>query len=238
MADLTIQLAGETVHLLPERALYWPRRKTVFVADLHLGKAATFRAAAIPIPSGTTQSDLFRLSQLLKRTQAERLVILGDLIHARTGRSNQVLDAVTAWRGQTADLTIQLVLGNHDEGAGSPPESWGIEVIEGDWQEPPFVGCHYPHVHPAGHVLAGHLHPMIRLRGQGDQSARLPCFQCQEQVTVLPAFSSFVGGVGIQPGEHDRIYGIVGETVFACEFREPRASRSRRSPSSARKSSA
>ena len=31
--------------LLPERAVFAPAAKTLFVADLHLGKAATFRSS-------------------------------------------------------------------------------------------------------------------------------------------------------------------------------------------------
>src|SRR3982074_1557313 len=51
--DLTIELAGEEIILLPERAIYWPRAETLFVADTHWGKDATFRAAAIAVPGGT-----------------------------------------------------------------------------------------------------------------------------------------------------------------------------------------
>ena len=34
---LPITLAGEAVVLLPERALWWPRERALFVADVHLG---------------------------------------------------------------------------------------------------------------------------------------------------------------------------------------------------------
>ena len=43
-------LAGEAVELLPERALHWIRERTLFVADVHLGKAAAFRAGGVPVP--------------------------------------------------------------------------------------------------------------------------------------------------------------------------------------------
>ena len=69
MSDVMLTIAGEDVQLLPERALYWPRACTLVVADVHWGKAATFRAAGIPIPSGTTTEDLARLDQ---RDSADR----------------------------------------------------------------------------------------------------------------------------------------------------------------------
>jgi metallophosphoesterase superfamily enzyme len=44
---------GERFVLLPEKAAFWPAMKTLFVADFHLGKAASFRRAGIPLPPGT-----------------------------------------------------------------------------------------------------------------------------------------------------------------------------------------
>jgi hypothetical protein len=42
----TVMLAGETVVLSAGRALSWPRERTLFVADAHPGKAASFRRVA------------------------------------------------------------------------------------------------------------------------------------------------------------------------------------------------
>ncbi|TXD50975.1 DEAD/DEAH box helicase, partial [Ralstonia sp. TCR112] len=53
-SDLAIQCAGETVWLLPERALWWPVQRMLMVADAHFGKAATFRARGVPVPAGST----------------------------------------------------------------------------------------------------------------------------------------------------------------------------------------
>ncbi|HYG62842.1 MAG TPA: DEAD/DEAH box helicase, partial [Thermoanaerobaculia bacterium] len=80
--DVRIDIAGEPLVLLPERALLWERRATLVVADAHLGKAAAFRAAAIPLPGGTTTEALGRLAAALSRTGARRLLLLGDFFHA------------------------------------------------------------------------------------------------------------------------------------------------------------
>ena len=45
---------GERLHLLPERAVWWPAAGLLLVADVHLGKAATFRRLGQPVPAGTT----------------------------------------------------------------------------------------------------------------------------------------------------------------------------------------
>ena len=40
----------------------------------------------------------------------------------------------------------------------------------------PFALQHEPDAHASHLVLAGHVHPVYRLRGKGRQSLRLPCF--------------------------------------------------------------
>lgn len=79
---MKLSLAGESVELMAEKALWWPAARTLFIADLHLGKAASFRALGQPVPSGTTQDNLDRLSALIDRHAAARLVFLGDFLHA------------------------------------------------------------------------------------------------------------------------------------------------------------
>jgi metallophosphoesterase superfamily enzyme len=53
-------------------------------------------------------------------------------------------------------------------------------------------------------VLAGHLHPVIRLNGPGRDSLRTPCFVVGVRQIVLPAFGEFVGGSIVSPREGER----------------------------------
>ena len=163
--DATTELAGETVTLLPERALYWPRQATLFVADLHWGKAAAFRAAGVPLPGGSTSADLDRLSGCVERSGARRLALLGDLIHARAGRAEATLAAIGAWRERHTALEVLLVRGNHDRHAGDPPAAWNIETVDAPHLEAPFVLRHHPEPSPEGYTLAGHLHPAVIMSG-------------------------------------------------------------------------
>jgi uncharacterized protein len=215
MVDLTTEVAGETIHLLAERALYWPQRKTLLVADLHLGKAATFRAAAIPLPSGTTGGTLCRLSDAIIRSGAERLIVLGDLFHARSGRSPRTLDTIEAWHRHHAELEIVLVRGNHDLHAGDPPDGWRIRCVDGPQGDGPFVYRHEPIPAADGYVLAGHLHPAALLNGRGRQSLTLPCFHFAPNVGTLPAFGDFTGSAVIRPTGADRVFVIAADEVIA-----------------------
>jgi DNA ligase-associated metallophosphoesterase len=158
VGTLATTLAGERMLLLAQRALYWPRERTLFVADVHLGKAAAFRAGGVPVPRGATASDLSRLTALLAGTGARRLVVLGDLLHAAAGRVATLDAAFLRWRASHGAIEMTLVRGNHDTHAGDPPDGWRICVVAA-----PFLLCHEPCEPPTGYALCGHVHPGVRL---------------------------------------------------------------------------
>src|SRR5688500_15648456 len=140
MTDISLTLAGEQGCLMSERALYWPGTSTLVVADLHWGKASTFRAVGIPIPIGTTSDDLARLDSALIRTGARRMVVLGDLFHAKAGRiASLTLAELRRWRSMAAPVEILLVRGNHDRHSGDPPNDLHINCVNSPAFVPPFV---------------------------------------------------------------------------------------------------
>ncbi|HEY0928283.1 MAG TPA: ligase-associated DNA damage response endonuclease PdeM [Gemmatimonas sp.] len=212
---LAVEVASETVVLLPERALWIPAHDAVVVADLHWGKAATFRASRVPVPMGTTASDLTRLSRVLSDTGASQLIILGDLLHARAGRHEETFATIAAWRARHASLQVTLVRGNHDRHAGDPPASLDIDCQDDPWRAGPFVGVHEPALPESGYVLAGHLHPNVTVHGRGRSHVRLPAFVFGATIGILPAFSAFTGGGMYARQAGDALYGIAGGEVIA-----------------------
>ena len=213
---LAIDVKGESVWLSANRGLYLPAYSTVVVADLHWGKSATFRAKGMLVPPGVTAHDLERLSQLLSDTGAERLIVVGDMLHAKAGRHERTLSAIAAWRDAHASLDMVLVRGNHDERAGDPPAEWRIECVDGPLLVGGFACQHHPGTHGSHYVLAGHLHPHAVLRGRGRQGLRLPCFAFGTRGAVLPAFTSFTGSGAYVPDNADRLFVIAeGEVLEA-----------------------
>ena len=141
MTPCFVDWAGEHLQLLPERALWWPAARVLFVADLHLGKAATYRALGQPVPGGTTQENLSRLDALVAHHAPSQLVFLGDFLHAAEARTPAVMQALDSWRERHVDLAMTLVRGNHDSRAGDPPASLRIEVVEEPHLLGPFACC-------------------------------------------------------------------------------------------------
>jgi uncharacterized protein len=210
--DTRIELEGETLVLLPERAVFRERSRTLLIADAHFGKASAFRAGGVPVPRGTTLGALTRLDALVERTHARRIIFLGDFLHARAGRTPGTLGHLLAWRLRHRDVAMTLVRGNHDRAAGDPPDELDIGCVEEPLLEPPFTLAHYPSPSDVGYTLAGHLHPGARLVGTGRQRLRLPCFWFGARVAVLPAFGEFTGLAPVEPAAGDRVF-VVADTA-------------------------
>ena len=211
---IELDWGGERLVALADRALYWPRRRTLLVADPHFGKAATFRQAGIPIPPGTTTTDLERLRVLVADTGAERLVVLGDFFHARSGRQENTLAAIGGWRDAHRQLAILVIRGNHDAHAGDPPDEWNIACAAEPVEDESFWLAHHPKRRRSGFVLAGHLHPALTLDDGCGGSLRSACYWFQKRLAVLPAFGRFTGAKGIRPQAGDRVLVVGPDSVL------------------------
>lgn len=207
-------VAGEKVALLPERVMFWGARAMLFVADFHLGKAASFRRAGIPLPSGTTADNVQRLGRAIDKTRARHVVFLGDFLHSKQGRTEDTFARFAAWREAHAGVEMTLVRGNHDRKAGDPPEAWSMRCIDAGAHAGPFVLNHEPGASRAGYALAGHIHPAVRLTAAGEKALRLPCFWFGASHGVLPAFGAFTGHADVFPRHGDQVYVVADEQVL------------------------
>jgi uncharacterized protein len=221
--------------LLPDRAVFLPDSKALLVADVHIGKAATFRSLGVPVPRGTTQSNLARLTLLLVQTGASSLYILGDFFHGPMANQVDIIDELRLWRQQHDSVEIILVGGNHDAKAGPLQQAIGVAFEHAPHLIKIESGVSFRLLHEpsagakAGDEFsfAGHWHPVQRLKGRVD-SARLPCFWQQSHQLILPAFGEFTGGHPVQwePGQNifvtdsQSVYDVT--TVVADEHRKPR----------------
>lgn len=222
---LRIALPGGTpVELLADHALLLPQARALVVADVHFGKAATFRARGVPVPQGTTTDNLHRLDALLAATGAVMLVFLGDLFHAREAHAPATLVALRDWRARHPHVDMVLVEGNHDRHAGVPPADLGVRVVQEPWPLGVLALCHQPQRVAGTHVLAGHLHPCVRLYGGANDSLRLPCFWIRDELTLLPAFGAFTGGAPIAREAGDRVVAIGAGRLYEIPAPRPAVS--------------
>jgi DNA ligase-associated metallophosphoesterase len=214
MSGVMVEVAGESLLLLPEKAVYWPRERMLIIADIHFGKAAAFRALGVPVPRGTTSENLAGLDALVAAHGVRQVAFLGDFLHARAAHASSTQLAMLAWRGRHPDLDLMLVRGNHDLHAGDPAAALGMALVDEPHAIGPFAFCHHPGVDAPGYGLAGHVHPVYVLATRFD-ALRLPCFVVGEQGLILPSFGAFTGGHAVKPGPGDHIYVTSGDAVHA-----------------------
>jgi uncharacterized protein len=233
---IDLQAGGAWLRLLPQRALYLPEHKMLLVADAHIGKAVSFRRLGVPVPGGTTTETLTRLSAALAACGAVHIVFLGDLLHSARSRAASTWAAVAAWRQAHADVELTLVRGNHDSHAGDPPPEWRVRCLNGPLHIGGLALCHHPDPVEGAYVLAGHIHPALRLgagrraggdaapatRGGAHDSLRLPCFHFGPHVGVLPAFGAFTGMHVMACGPQDRVAVVADDVVRAVNFKPER----------------
>lgn len=229
---IVLEWAGQAIELLAQRAVYLPDSQTLLVADLHLGKAATYRKLGQPVPQGTTSETLARLSLALQLRPVRQLMVLGDFLHAaQVHKAPQTLAAIEKWRAQQLHLAITLVRGNHDDRAGDPPKSLGIEVVDEPHVLDGFECRHEPpHVsglRPSAFVFAGHTHPVVTLQGRARDRLRLLCFVVSPEACILPAFGAFTGGHEHRRLSNETLYAIADEAIFSLPGHpsKPRQSR-------------
>ena len=212
-AHPSIAVGGESLVLLPQKAAFLPDHGTLLVADAHIGKAVSFRRAGIPVPHGTTGETLDTLAALVQRTDAARVVFLGDFLHGARGRTPATLDALARWRAAHPALALTLVRGNHDRRAGDPPAALGVDVVDEPLRLGGLAPAHHPAPRPGAYVIAGHLHPCITVAGRAFERLRLPCFHFGPEVGVLPAFGPFTGTHPIRAGDGDRVFAVAEDAV-------------------------
>lgn len=210
---LELHIGGERLLLSAGRALVWPGKELIIIADLHLGKTGLFRQNGVPIPATVQQNDLQNISNLLAQFPSKKLIVVGDMFHQHF---NDDIYSFLDWRNSFDALEIILVQGNHDKLPASVYELLGIEVSQPHLDIAPFRFVHKPPTKSADNLItiSGHLHPGVSLRGRAKQGMRLPCFTLTEFAMVLPAFSLFTGLQIGDAKEGCHYYAIAGNKVM------------------------
>lgn len=153
----------------------------------------------MPIPPGVLASDLSRLESAVTACKAERLLILGDLLHAPIGLTEGMIDQVATWQ-RSLGVPWEIVPGNHDRKLELVQDAWSLKVHRSvllengvGFTHDPADAQGSPQLAACAFVWSGHVHPVVRIRGFGD-SLRLPAYIVAGRLGILPAFSRFTRG--------------------------------------------
>ena len=206
MGDFYVDIKGEKISLLPQRAVFWESKQILILSDLHLGKAGHFRKHGVPVSRKIHLTDLQILEELIQAHKPNKVLLLGDLFHSfENNEWNDFLEFLKVYDF----VEFMLVEGNHDI-LQKYPET--LEVFP-TLKIPPFS---FTHIREESEFynISGHIHPGVSIRGKGRQSITMPCFQFAETHGVLPAFGQFTGVKKIRPQKDDRVFGIADRTII------------------------
>ncbi|GAB5349868.1 ligase-associated DNA damage response endonuclease PdeM [Alteriqipengyuania sp. 357] len=192
---------GNTELLLrSDRAVYWPRERTLFVADLHLEKASFFAQHGQPLPPYDSRETLERVSIAVRETGAERVVTLGDNFHDAEGATRLEPVACDMLRALTRKVEWIWITGNHDgpaDAAGAAAECGG--TLHDELEIGGVLCRHEAQPGETRPELSGHWHPKLDITVRG-RRIRRPCAVVARHRDygprmVLPAFGTLTGGM-------------------------------------------
>lgn len=211
---IQLEIRGQSIHLLGSRVAFWQDTGTLLLADLHLGKAQALRSMGAALPATAMLHQQIRLLEsVCANTNASSMLILGDLLHAPSGVTTDVITAFSEFT-RRSHCRVQVVPGNHDRMLDRVAAASGLEILPESHVVGPFEFTHEPPVRPGDRfVWCGHLHPAITLGGRADR-IKLPCFRLNEHRCILPAFSSFTGGAPFSRESGERVFAVAEQQVI------------------------
>jgi hypothetical protein len=210
--------------LFGERALHLVDAATLVVGDLHIGLESELHAKGIHLPSQTVRMRT-RLLSILERTQARRLIIIGDLKHRIPFSTQQEARELPRFFTDFP-AEVELVPGNHDVdyqdhldimihevdgivvgGAGLlHGHTWPSEDV---MRQKTIVTCHN---HPAVMLMdeLGHRHKeacWVRAPFTPKARTMYPGLPSDAQLIVMPAFNELTGGTAFNAREGEKLLG-------------------------------
>jgi DNA ligase-associated metallophosphoesterase len=199
--------SGHELMALPQGALYWPSRRALLVADLHLEKASWFARLGQMLPPYDSIATLADLTGLAAATQAQEIWCLGDSFHDRHGCDRLPARARELLTTLTASTRWTWITGNHDPGLA---DHCGGAIVD----QAEVNGVLLRHeANPAERrpELSGHFHPKLRITHRGRKISRR-CFVATDRKLILPAFGALTGGLD---ASHPEIVRAVGREAEA-----------------------
>jgi putative SbcD/Mre11-related phosphoesterase len=199
-------------------ALWFAIERTLVVADLHWGYAASHRARGNLVPWWGDDDIEQRLVALIATYQPAEMIWLGDVVHAAEGAAR----VETFLRD--APVPITLVAGNHDRrwrGATAKAVTRGDYFFHhGDSAQP---------VPPRSLEIVGHHHPAVSWSEGAGTHLKLPALVVSSRRIVLPAFSPWAAGTPwrAERNENELLWAVAPTRIFAVPrtAAEPEAAR-------------
>ncbi len=200
------------MEILPEceivgSALYLKADKTLAIGDVHIGLEEALNKQGMLVPRTQFKEMMKRIERLLRKIDAETVVINGDLKHEFGTISDQEWRETLKFLDKLLDKTKKVILikGNHDTILGPIARKRGVEIKEYHTTREIYF-CHGhkipndPAFKIAKKVIIGHEHPAVSIR-DGTRNELFKCFAKgkwkQKTLVLMPSFNTLTTGTDL-----------------------------------------
>lgn len=186
-----ICIAGEMLQPQISGALWWQGERVLVVSDLHLEKGSSYAKRGQMLPPYDTGATLGLVETLCDELKPHIVISLGDSFHDRSAELRLPLSDTERICALTSRYDWVWVEGNHDP---DPPAYLG-----GRAEKALRIGALVFRHEPTGErgEIAGHLHPVAKVRSKTGRSVRRRCFVSDANCLIMPAFGAFTGGLNV-----------------------------------------
>lgn len=188
-------------------------RRVLYIADIHMGIESELQARGIHLRTRGKER-ILRILDLIKESEPDHLVILGDVKHRVPGTSWQEFRELPFLFSSLRQVTpFSVSPGNHDPGIEEFLKPAELLRKEGAIMDD--IGVMHGHTKPDMElmgrlILCGHHHPVVSLPDQVGIALKSPCyvlgevdadlFQTQEEdtqpttrVLMIPSWNELTG---------------------------------------------
>jgi hypothetical protein len=198
--------------------------KTLIIADLHLGVEYEYSKAGMKIPSQTKKIEK-RIEELIEKTNAKNLIIIGDIKHKVPGMTFQEKREIPDFfKTLSEKISVGIVPGNHDAEISKILSNVKIYPSSGlllkntylthghKWPKQDFLKAEF--------LVISHNHPLIEFKDKlgyrwlekvwirsklkpSSIRKKYKNFKKLPELIVMPTFSDLVGGFAMNRHEKE-----------------------------------
>jgi len=218
-----------------------PEKKTLVIAELHLGLEYQLYKSGITIPP---QGERFKetLDKLIEETKSKILIIVGDIKHKVPGSTIREDKEIPKFLNYLKEkIKVVLVKGNHDDRIEEIiPE--GVKICSSRGLKLGSYGFFHGHAWPSkklmncDYLFMGHIHPAIEFKDQfgyrfvlhvwlkGELNKELIKKKFKIKKTgkmitiILPTFNNILGGMAVNKIAKEKVIGpLLKNKIFDVE---------------------
>lgn len=196
--------------LLPVKAIYFEKHKTLLVSDIHLGRIGHFKNSPVALADGLAETDMVMLNRIISTFDVSEIFILGEIFPRKENYDYRLFKT---WRDLHQNIDVNLIKESTEMMSDEIYTNFEIRIHRKYYLWNKFLFTHKPLVKDVKltgceYVFSGYINPGININGKGRTLQNLPCYYFDANQCILPAFGEPNRKSLMKPSPKDRVYAI------------------------------